>query len=84
MSAASVIAEMQAEAHEWGRRRGLAQIMSSTAASKIPSRNNPSHYAKALAKDDVEHLVQDRDPCFECGTRKDRHDEFGCKRWRAW
>jgi len=24
-----------------------------------------------------------RDPCVRCGTRYDRHDEFGCKRWRG-
>ncbi len=32
---------------------------------------------------DAMRLIQDRDPCFKCGTRKDRHDEFGCGRWRA-
>lgn len=24
----------------------------------------------------------DRDPCFQCGVRKDVHDELGCGRWR--
>ena len=23
-----------------------------------------------------------RDPCFACGVPGDRHDEYGCKRWR--
>lgn len=32
---------------------------------------------------DAMRLIQNRDPCFNCGTRKDRHDEFGCGRWRA-
>lgn len=22
-----------------------------------------------------------RDPCFRCGIRFDKHDEFGCRRW---
>lgn len=25
----------------------------------------------------------DRDPCFRCGVRKDRHDDAGCGRFRS-
>lgn len=38
---------------------------------------------KARDSHDAMRLIQDRDPCFKCGTRKDMHDEFGCSRWRA-
>lgn len=31
---------------------------------------------------DVENLRTDREPCGFCGTRADKHAEFGCKRWR--
>lgn len=24
-----------------------------------------------------------REPCVQCGVRKDRHDAHGCKRWRV-
>lgn len=33
------------------------------------------------ASDDVANLIVDRDPCV-CGTRKDLHDEYGCKKYR--
>ncbi|MBP6554640.1 MAG: hypothetical protein KA233_03070 [Novosphingobium sp.] len=42
---------------------------------RVARKNRDSHEAMWL--------IQDRDPCFNCGTRKDRHDEFGCGRWRA-
>ena len=38
--------------------------------------------ARDLKEREAMKLMQDRDPCGRCGTRKDRHDEFGCKRWR--
>lgn len=31
--------------------------------------------------DDCANLIVDRDPCI-CGTRKDLHDQFGCKTYR--
>jgi hypothetical protein len=45
------------------------------AVERVANKNRDSH--------DAMRLIQDRDPCFKCGTRKDRHDEFGCGRWRA-
>lgn len=24
-----------------------------------------------------------RDVCFNCGVRRDRHDRLGCRRWRG-
>lgn len=38
---------------------------------------------RALNKDrDAEARRVQRDPCFMCGTPYDRHEQFGCKRWR--
>lgn len=37
---------------------------------------------RARRRDDVENRRVSRDPCPFCGTRADRHAEFGCKRWR--
>lgn len=25
----------------------------------------------------------DRSPCFNCGVRRDRHADFGCRKWRG-
>ena len=90
MSIESIIAEMKAEAEEMGRNRGLARIMSGDAASQISERRSrirQEEEARANAKQDSRHeamkLIQDRDPCIDCGTRKDLHDEFGCRRWRG-
>lgn len=77
MSVAEVVAQMQAEALEWGRLRGLARTESMQSASRIPVRGREESSHEAMS------LIQDRDPCGQCGTRKDWHDEFGCKRWRA-
>ena len=33
--------------------------------------------------DDVENRRTSRDPCFRCGTREDKHAEFGCGRRRG-
>lgn len=37
--------------------------------------------ARGPSVHDVARLVVDRDPCA-CGTRKDMHDQYGCKAYR--
>jgi hypothetical protein len=99
MSAPDIFEEMRLEAEEWGRRRRIADIQSIRANGKLSARNTPewervkkytspealTRRAERRQVDDHEAmgLIQDRDPCFRCGARKDRHDETGCKRWRA-
>lgn len=99
MSAPDVFEAMRAESEEIGRRRGIARIDSTCAAGDLSVRGSPTweqikqHYtpeavarrAEDRTRDEHEamRLIQDRDPCFTCGVRKDRHDESGCKRWRG-
>ena len=47
----------------------------------VPIVSRPRVEAKRIG--DCGSLYVDRDPCGRCGTRKDRHDEAGCPRWRA-
>lgn len=37
--------------------------------------------SRSPKSDDCANLIVDRDPCV-CGTRKDLHDQFGCKKYR--
>lgn len=34
-------------------------------------------------RDDIEKLIQLRDPCVRCRVRRDLHADLGCKRWRG-
>lgn len=36
---------------------------------------------KHMSEDDIARLVVDRTQCGFCGTRKDYHEQFGCKRY---
>lgn len=90
MTAPDIFEQMRAEAEELGRRRSHAWIESGRGAHEIEvgrptnrEMEDARAQARAIRKDDPARLIQDRDPCFECGTRKDRYGEFGCKRWRA-
>lgn len=38
---------------------------------------------KPATRHEAMHLMVDRDPCFRCNVRRDKHDEFGCGRWRS-
>lgn len=42
----------------------------------------PVRQSEARIYHEAQHLMVDRDPCFQCGVRKDVHDELGCGRWR--
>lgn len=68
-------AEMRAEAAQRVERLSIAQSTGTVARSILPPPGRRS--------DDVEHLILGRDPCARCGTRRDKHDQFGCKRWRG-
>lgn len=86
--AAMIREQAAAEAKEREDRLKVAQIQSCTAY--LP-RSHGSNFAaeaqrvarKAERRGDVEDLIKNRDPCVACGTRRDRHNEFGCKRWRG-
>lgn len=70
------------------------EIGKSTAEPPPPKKAGPSAFhqtpegaalrlERALNKDrDAEARRVQRDPCFMCGTPYDRHEQFGCKRWR--
>ena len=87
MSVAEVVAQMQAEALEWGRNRELARSTGTVVSASRTRTNREMEEERAAARERNDHsamsLIQDRDPCVCCGTRKDWHGEFGCKRWRA-
>ena len=42
----------------------------------------PARRAEQVIYHEAQHLMVDRDPCFQCGVRKDVHDKVGCGRWR--
>lgn len=63
-------------------------------AQSPPKKSPPSKFSqtpegaalrleRALKKDlEADARRVQRDPCFMCGTPYDRHEQFGCKRWR--
>ena len=88
---AQIRAEMAVYAARIGRDRTAAAMLSSFALvddtmdgrRKIRSPDKQdTRFKSARIKGDVEDMIQDRDPCFTCAVRKDKHAEFGCKRWR--
>lgn len=48
---------------------------------KWTSPNQVQRHVTGPSIDDCASRIVDRDPCV-CGTRKDMHDQFGCKRYR--
>lgn len=56
---------------------------------QVDERNRPVAYSQravervAPMRDGFVEKAEPRDPCGFCGVRQDKHDEFGCKRWRA-
>lgn len=77
--AAQIRAEIMAESAERERQSRLDSGFLVTARRPILNRAQ----AKQISDDDIERLCLDRDPCGLCGVRKDRHDAFGCARWRV-
>lgn len=82
--------EMQTEAAEFVRRREVARITGGTRLIGSPeiarSRGRPATvegYARLDAEREGCKFAPERDPCFNCGVRRDLHDDAGCKRWRA-
>lgn len=86
--AAAIRAEAAQEAQEREERYRLA-ASTGTVVKPLP-RGHGSNIEvqreradnRARRRDDVENRRVSRDPCPFCGTRADRHAEFGCKRWR--
>lgn len=52
-------------------------------AAAIAERANASLAAKARVEADAVANYAMREPCQRCGTRRDRHAEFGCRRYKA-
>lgn len=91
--AARIRNEAAAEAAERERKLQAAQIFSSHAMADSDRHLSRSHggnfsaeaervLKRRMSESDVENRRTDREPCGFCGTRADKHGEFGCKRWR--
>ncbi len=89
--AAAIRAEAAQEAQEAQEREERYRLAASTITLPKPlPRGHGSNIEvqreradnRARSRDDVENRRVNRDPCPLCGTRADRHTEFGCKRWR--
>lgn len=91
--AARLRAEAAQEALEREQRLWEADLRTSpskNAESRVLNRSHGGNFvaeAERVARrqgriSDVENLRADREPCGFCGTRADKHAEFGCKRWR--
>jgi hypothetical protein len=91
--AARLRAEAAQEAQERELRLLEADLRTAptkNAESRVLNRSHGGNFAAEAERvarrqgrlDDVESLRTDREPCGFCGTRADKHAEFGCKRWR--
>lgn len=88
----SLAEEMREEALLSGAKRRMAMSTGQVVGSiRGIARSTGSNFAAEAARvlrkqangSDVAGQVVDRDPCARCGTRRDKHDEFGCARWRG-
>ena len=68
-------AEMRAEAQQHEDR--LRMAASTGTVVQKPFKAAPFNPFRGKAENRVSNEI-----CFGCGTRQDKHDEFGCKRWR--
>lgn len=84
--------QMEREATEFVERRRLASMATGTRHGGIM----PKKYSKIREAENLratnkaettirilESRLPARDPCFNCGVRRDRHADFGCKTWRG-
>jgi hypothetical protein len=91
--AARLRAEAAQEAQEREMRLWEADLRtapSKNAESRVLNRSHGGNFAaeaeRVARRKNIEILTEarrlDREPCGFCGTRADKHAEFGCKRWR--
>lgn len=90
--AARIRSEAAAEALEYEKRLREAEVRTAAPNNSVArARSHGGNFAaeaervdrRRMRDSDVENQRTLRDPCVRCGVRADKHDEFGCKRWRG-